>query len=172
MPEADGHKSFAMQSFMGLGDLIEAIKMGAQKRQSFCVYAREDNNGLKLEQNYFVDNYPTGGDDEDVFPELIQQFGLSLAYHGEQFEDLIGLALDQKSNASLEDFVRALNHYMTHDDFLDLQHPTLEPQLITRLRPACLATYRFVSAMFISAIRLWCASACAKPMLTVTRKLG
>jgi hypothetical protein len=32
-------KPFAMQSWMGLGDLIEAIKIGAQKRQSFCVYA-------------------------------------------------------------------------------------------------------------------------------------
>jgi hypothetical protein len=113
--------SFAMQSWIGLGDLIEAIKIGAQKKQSFCVYAREDGDGLSLEQEYFVDDYPTGNDDdEDVFPEQVQQLGLNLAYYGEQFEDVINLALEQKSAASLEDFVRALNHYMTHDDFLDL----------------------------------------------------
>jgi hypothetical protein len=114
-------QSFAMQSWIGLGDLIEAIKVGAQKKQSFCVYTREDSNGLSLEQKYFVDDYPTGNDDdEDVFPEQIQQLGLNLAYSGEQFEDVIALAFDQKPAANLEDVVRALNHYSAHDDFLDL----------------------------------------------------
>jgi hypothetical protein len=111
---------FGMQSWIGLSDLIEAIKMGAQKKQSFCVYARDDDDGLSLEQKYFVDDYPTGGADEDVFPEQVQQLSLSLAYYGEQFEDVIALAFDQKPAAGLEDFVRALNHYITHDDFLDL----------------------------------------------------
>jgi hypothetical protein len=113
--------TFAMQSFLGLGDLIEAIKIGAQQKQSFCVYAREDSNGLSLGQDCFVDAYPTvSDDDEEVFPEKVRQLGLGLAYYGEQFEDVINLALDQKPDASLEDFVRALNHYMAHDDFLDL----------------------------------------------------
>jgi hypothetical protein len=85
------------------------------------VYTREDSNGLSLEQEYFVDAYPTGNDDdEDVFPEQVQQLGLSLTYYGEQFEDVINLALDQNPDASLEDVVRALNHYSAHDDFLDL----------------------------------------------------
>jgi hypothetical protein len=59
-------------------------------------------------------------DDEEVLPEQVRQLGLSLAYYGEQFEDVIALGLDQKPAASLEDFVRALNHYMIHDDFLGL----------------------------------------------------
>jgi hypothetical protein len=118
-------KAFAMQSWIGLGDLIEAIKVGAQKQQSFCVYAKEnhdeDQNGLSLEQNYFIDAYSVvNDDDEEIFPEQVQQLGLSLAYSGEQFEDVIALAFDQKPAASLEDFVRALNHYSAHDDFLDL----------------------------------------------------
>jgi hypothetical protein len=112
---------FAMQSWIGLGDLIEAIKVGAQKPHSFCVYARDDGDGLSLEQDYFVDDYPTvSDDDEEVFPEKVRQLGLSLAYSGEQFEDVINLAFDQKPAANLEDFVQALNHYSAHDDFLDL----------------------------------------------------
>jgi hypothetical protein len=121
MAQPDETQSFALQSWIGLGDLIEAIKIGAQKKQSFCVYTREDGDGLRLEQDYFVDDYPTVNDsDEEVFPEQVQQLGLNLAYYGEQFEDVISLGVDQKSDASLEDFVRALNHYSAHDDFLDL----------------------------------------------------
>jgi hypothetical protein len=113
--------TFMMQSFLSLGDLIEAIKIGSQQKQSFCVYAREDNNGLSLGQDYFVDAYPVVNDnDEEVLPEKVRQLELSMAYYGEQFEDVINLAFDQKPDASLEDFVRALNHYSAHDDFLDL----------------------------------------------------
>ncbi|MCL5497963.1 hypothetical protein M5Y49_04590 [Escherichia coli] len=40
---------------------------------------------------------------------------------GEHFQSVVELAVEQKPNASDGEIIRALNHYLEHDDFLDME---------------------------------------------------
>jgi len=43
-----------------------------------------------------------------------------LLYHGEQFWDVVSLALRQKKNATVEELTAALNFYIENDNFMDM----------------------------------------------------
>jgi hypothetical protein len=109
-----------MQSPLTIESVIESVKRGESKSQSFCVYAKKDAGELVIRQECFLDAYPEGDDDgEDVFSDFVTDNKLKLVYYGEQFEDVITNVLHQKENASVQDFADALNYYMKHDTFKD-----------------------------------------------------
>lgn len=43
---------------------------------------------------------------------------LQLVYYGEQLIDVLSVALEENSDASLQDLVDALNYYNQHDNFM------------------------------------------------------
>lgn len=88
----------------------------------FYLYSKtNDTEGLIVGNSYFYADYPDVTDDgEEIFPDIVEENNLEVAYSGELFMDVISLAFQQKSNASYDEYVKALNYYYENDDFLDL----------------------------------------------------
>lgn len=61
-------------------------------------------------------------DDNEIYPPEVSRNNLEMCYSDENFQDVIDLAYSQKSDASIEEFVKCLNYYMNNDDFLDLEN--------------------------------------------------
>ena len=57
-------------------------------------------------------------DDSDVYPADASDQHLQLVYYGEHLIDVLAVALEEKTDASLQDLVEALNYYNQHDSFM------------------------------------------------------
>ena len=60
-------------------------------------------------------------DDSDVYPADASEQHLQLVYYGEQFLDVLTVALEEKPEASHQDLVDALNHYNRYDSFMTFE---------------------------------------------------
>lgn len=114
-----------------LGELIitisnAIIKNGIDKLldyndMDFCIYTEGYIEYASVDSVCYLDDYPDINDEgEEEYPDFVIRQELELFYSGEQFEDVIGNILHQKSNASINEFIAGLNHYREYDDFLEL----------------------------------------------------
>lgn len=85
----------------------------------FCLYGRDTDKYLTPDEECFISDYPKVENDKEIYPLSVQQKKLSYIYSGEQFADVISSVSEQKKSAEIEEYVRALNYYLEHDDFLD-----------------------------------------------------
>ena len=46
---------------------------------------------------------------------------LQLVYYGEQLIDVLAVALEEKTDASLQDLVETLNYYNQYDSFMNFE---------------------------------------------------
>ncbi len=103
-----------------LEQIILYMKDEGLRNDNFCLYGETDTD-LILEKSYYVADYPDINDeDEEVYPDVVVNNNLEFLYAGQQFADVIDVALNKKPTATLDDFVRCLNHYTKHDNFLDI----------------------------------------------------
>lgn len=73
-----------------------------------------------LNEIYWVDGYPDIDDDDNkVFPAEVVDNQLVYLYSGQQFADVIYNVREQKKDASLCDYINALNYYNKYDNFID-----------------------------------------------------
>lgn len=87
----------------------------------FCLYTKGFEDKIFDDTICYVENYPDINDeDEEIFPDFVVINNLKHLCSGEQFEDVIGNALHQKDDPSMEEFIAGLNYYRDHDSFLDL----------------------------------------------------
>ena len=87
----------------------------------FCIYTTELVDDATCDTICYLDEYPDiDDDDQEVYTDFVTERKLVMFFSGEQFEDVIGHMLSQKTDASIEDFIAGINHYREHDDFLDL----------------------------------------------------
>ena len=91
---------------LSLEQIIEQMRADESSSDDFCLYGKEDGE-LALDRLYWVSDYP------DVAKQDLQ-----LVYYGEQLFDVLTVALEEKSDASPQDLVEALNYYQEHDTFL------------------------------------------------------
>lgn len=105
--------------FHGIAEVIDYVKETAGKDDDFCLYGL-DGDALEVKGAYFVSDYPSVCNEEEVYPPEVVRRGLIYLYSGEQFIDVVTLALKQKPQACDELLVRALNYYQENDDFLDV----------------------------------------------------
>ena len=69
----------------------------------------------------YMDDYPDVDDnDQEIYTDFVTENKLVMFYSGEQFEDVISNTLNQKFDATIEEFIFALNHYRDNDDFADI----------------------------------------------------
>ena len=80
-----------------------------------------EDGELKLDCLYWVSDYPDVVDDSDVYPADASEQHLQLVYYGEQFLDVLTVALEEKPEASHQDLVDALNHYNRYDSFMTFE---------------------------------------------------
>ena len=102
---------------LSLEQIIEQVRVDKLISDDFCLYAKEDGE-LALARSYWVSDYPDVVEDRDVYPTDVAKQDLQLVYYGEQLFNVLTVALEEKSDASPQDLVEALNYYQEHDTFL------------------------------------------------------
>ena len=101
---------------LSLDQIIEQVRMDKLVSDDFCLYGKEDGE-LALDRLYWVSDYPDVVEDRDVYPTDVAEQDLQLVYYGEQFFDVLSVALEEKPDASPQDLLEALNYYNQHDNF-------------------------------------------------------
>ena len=105
---------------LSLEQIIEQVRVDQLVSDDFCLYGKEEGE-LKLDCLYWVSDYPDVVDDSDVYPADASEQHLQLVYYGEQFLDVLTVALEEKPEASHQDLVDALNHYNRYDSFMTFE---------------------------------------------------
>ena len=117
-------KSLELRKPYQLQQIIDVISKDIHKSgfedTNFCLYANEDI--LKPELVCYLESYPTiSDDDEEIYPDFIIKESLYLLYYGEQFEDVLMNVLEQKKDATIDDYILALDYYSKYDTFKDFK---------------------------------------------------
>lgn len=88
----------------------------------FYLYSENHTqSGLILDNYYTYADYPEITENcEEIFPSIVMDKNLTVAYIGESFMDVISLAYEQRNDADYKQYVEALNYYYNHDTFMDL----------------------------------------------------
>ena len=102
---------------LSLEQIIEQMRVDESSSDDFCLYGKEDGE-LALDRLYWISAYPDVVEDRDVYPTDVAEQDLQLVYYGEQFLDVLTVALEEKPDTSLQDLVDALNYYNQHDNFM------------------------------------------------------
>ena len=102
---------------LSLEQIIEQVRVEQLISDDFCLYGKEDGE-LELARLYWVSDYPDVVDDPDVYPADATDQHLQLVYYGEHLIDVLAVALEEKTDASLQDLVDALKYYNQHDSFM------------------------------------------------------
>lgn len=106
-----------------LKDIMEAVK-SEELDDDFCLYAKE-NGELNFQESYFLADYPQVVDNRDVYPSQVRMQELELIYYGEDFADVLLSVMEQKAEATDEEYLQALLYYYEHDDFMDFDKDTV-----------------------------------------------
>ncbi|HFE3443446.1 hypothetical protein [Klebsiella aerogenes] len=78
-----------------LKELITKIVHQGYTKDNFCLYTKEYEAVATPELVCYLDRYPEVSDDEDVYPEYVEQNELELFFYGDQFMDVLKNALNQ-----------------------------------------------------------------------------
>ena len=105
---------------LSLEQIIEQMRVNKLSSDDFCLYAKEDGE-LALARSYWVSDYPDVVEDRDIYPADVVEQDLQLVYYGEQLIDVLSVALEEKTEASHQDLVEALNYYQQHDSFMKFE---------------------------------------------------
>ena len=117
-------KNLELRKAYQLQQIIDVISKNIHKNgfedTNFCLYANEDI--LKPELICYLELYPTiSDDDEEIYPNFIIEESLNLLYYGQQFEDVLMNVLEQKNDATIDDYILALDYYSKYDTFKDFK---------------------------------------------------
>ena len=105
---------------LSLEQIIEQVRVDESSSDDFCLYGKEDGE-LALDRLYWVSDYPDVVEDSDVYPTEVTEQDLQLVYYGEQLIDVLAVALEEKTDASLQDLFDALNYYNRYDSFMTFE---------------------------------------------------
>ena len=85
-----------------------------------CVYTIDFVEEAINDTICYMDDYPEVDDnDQEIYTDFVTENKLVMFYSGEQFEDVISNTLNQKFDATIEEFIFALNYYRDNDNFAD-----------------------------------------------------
>ena len=85
-----------------------------------CVYTIDFVEEASNDTICYMDDYPEVDDnDQEIYTDFVTENKLVMFYSGEQFEDVISNTLNQKFDATIEEFIFALNYYRDNDNFAD-----------------------------------------------------
>lgn len=114
---------FNLSEFLSIEALIECARQQLDRGVGYDIYNLSGDD-FSSADTVFVD-YTVQADDDgrEIYPEAVLARRLRFAYSGQQFQDVVDLAVRQKPGASPQEIIAALNHYARHDDFLDMKQP-------------------------------------------------
>ena len=114
-------KSYQLQS------IIEIVSKYIRENNNFtndnyCLYTETDVDFGVLELVCYIEEGATITDnDEEIYPDFVQQKSLNFFYDGNQFEDVLLNVQHQKSDATIDDYILALDYYAKYDTFKDFR---------------------------------------------------
>lgn len=106
-----------------LKDIMEAVKSEVLD-DDLCLYDKNDGE-LNFQDSYLLADYPQVVDNRDVYPRQVREQELELIYYGEDFADVLLSVMEQKAEATDQDYLQALLYYYEHDDFMDFDKNTV-----------------------------------------------
>ena len=106
-----------------LKDIVEAVK-SEELDDDFCLYAKE-NGEMNFQDSYLLADYPQVVGNKDVYPRQVREQELELIYYGEDFVDVLLSVMEQKAEATDQEYLQALLYYYEHDDFRDFDKDTV-----------------------------------------------
>ncbi|PAU66251.1 hypothetical protein BZL41_02720 [Pseudomonas sp. PIC25] len=107
-------------SLIRLDDLIDFIK-NQRKEFDYCIYGKGSSDEATLRTLCVVGEYPEiTDDDEEVFPDYVQDNSLEFWFRDELLEDVVMNAVAQKSLVNNEEILGAIKYYNNNDDFMDI----------------------------------------------------
>ena len=99
---------------LGIDALIACVKAGQGKSLYYDVYSTHDGAFQAGDALYVV-----ASDDAEAAAATGRYH--HFACMGEHFQSVVELAIQQKPDACDSEIIRALNHYLEYDDFLDME---------------------------------------------------
>ena len=111
-----------LNSYIKVRDLLQLVKAKQDRAQSYTVYWPKNAPSPGLEDEVLIaepsDVDETG--DFDVMPPIVAEKGWWICIYDYTLQDVIDLAIEQKSNASDVELLTCLRYYEEKDTFLDL----------------------------------------------------
>ena len=105
-------------NFYPFNEIVNAVIDNFDLGDEFCVYG--DSLPLQVDGVYLIDDYPDVNDkDEEVYPEMAVQKGLSYLYSGQQLADVVRNVTGQIKNPKINEFKLALDFYSKNDNFMN-----------------------------------------------------
>ncbi|MEN9847649.1 MAG: hypothetical protein RL368_389 [Pseudomonadota bacterium] len=114
-------KKFSIPQFILLEELITYVKEKADRSISYDVYTKSGDNFSENEIVLVDSTIQVDDNDKEIYPPEAIKNNLQYAYSGDQFQDVVDLAMRQKPTATTLEIINALNYYSEHDDFLDIK---------------------------------------------------
>ena len=87
----------------------------------YSVYITKDESLTENSIIYVGETSKIDDDDNEIYPNEVLGSNLEFCYSCENFQSVIDLAYEQKSDASIIDFIKCLDYYSKRDTFLDLK---------------------------------------------------
>jgi hypothetical protein len=113
-PAGQALETLRLNMSLSIEALIACVKAGQGTTLYYDLYSTHD--GLLQAGDALC---VVGSDDEDAVTSTGDY--PHFACMGEHFQSVVQLAFQQKPHASDDEIIRALNHYLEHDDFLDME---------------------------------------------------
>lgn len=101
-----------------LDNLITKIVQEGYTKDNFCLYTKEYETTATPSLTCYLECYPEVSDDDEVYPDYVEQNELELFFYGDQFMDVLRSALNQKPNATVDELISGLNYYLENDAFI------------------------------------------------------
>lgn len=101
-------------------DLDSSGKVKYNRENSYDVYISKNEKLNEHSILYVGKPVEIDEDDNEIYPKEVVENNLEVCYSAENFQDVIDLAYEQKSNASIDEIIRCLEYYFKNDTFLDL----------------------------------------------------
>jgi len=115
-----------MKNVYSFEQLIEMAKVEeGLERKDIYYYKKKKKKSLEESDFMLISDVAYLEEDEIVLidgeevPKIVIDKGMSYYYDPNQFEDVISFQYEKDHRSTIDDYIKALDHYHEKDDFLD-----------------------------------------------------
>lgn len=104
-----------------MSELLPIVASRRDRAFGYALYWLDPKRDPQLEDSFLVAApVEVTDDDKEVYPQSAQKPGYWIYCSAELIQDVVDLAVSQNANASNEQMLECLIHYMKYDNFLDV----------------------------------------------------
>ncbi|WP_426479028.1 DUF7716 domain-containing protein [Chryseobacterium sp. CBSDS_008] len=111
---------YSIEEFLALVKNKQDRKESYDPEYNYAVYSSIDE--FKPEMKVFIgDPLDIGENDNEILPDFVFHNKLNYLCSDENIQDVVDLAFRQCADVTSSQLIKALNHYLKKDDFLDFK---------------------------------------------------